>query len=449
MKGDSKKSNKKTFKLFYDSLVNDLNQIQSYSFIKPDITPVHAFVSGEYDPIYPVITSSNHYAFTSMSTYPIINGKKIGNPICDYYQLLLYNNTIIQCLCDGCGIGIAPKLAATAAGQAAVQSIAKEIRECSNIKEIAENMIRAISDAHDNIFVVAENERKSYLIGATTIQLQVIVQLDSRDRKFGIITLNIGDCRSYLYSNSTLRTIYNYSSRESLSDVSNSQGRIGNGKEGMPDLGNASLTYNECYDGDLIFMCSDGINDNFDPEIIGVSSVGERKDDKIKSIENSIGQYIIHSNTLSETIESIGEYVVGVTTRAREVQSTPQTPTTPKGNRTKAPGKLDHSTMALVRIELRNDNDFFYIDSFIPSYNYKINPNVSDTTMYRRSKIRREHPQFFVINKDFVKPRTSSMSRTFHLKSPIHSFHSASNSASLSPSSGLCISPLDLQLSPE
>ncbi|ELP83768.1 hypothetical protein EIN_470020 [Entamoeba invadens IP1] len=360
---EAKKQTKKMYKMFYDSFDAEYTKIQCISFVKPDITPLHAFSSGEYDPIYPIISSAQHYAFTSFSTYPIVNGKKIGNPIADFYEMLLYNNTIIHCMCDGCGIGSAPKKAAWSAGQTAVSSLARDIRTCSNIKEMADAMIRAVADAHESIFTAAELNNETVLIGSTTILIQVVLQLEAAEKRYAALTLNIGDSRAYLHNTSSTKSFFNFEARKCMEDLANSQGRIGNFTNNQPDLRNVTLMYTEVQDGDVIMTCTDGINDNFDPEIIGVEKTMDQMQ-KQQFIEQQIGQYLQHAS-LAEAVEAIGEYIVNASSQARESKSRPQTPQSPPSLLvcTKPVGKLDHSTVALVRVELRNPDDLFFIDS--------------------------------------------------------------------------------------
>ena len=448
-KRDSKRYSKKNQSYFRESLEESLDTIQSLSFVKPDITPLHVFQSGEYEQYYPIISTGNHYGFTSMSTYPIMNGKKIGNPICDCYQLILYNNLMIQVICDGCGVGVASRFAATTACSTAINIIDKEIHDCSNIKEIAEIMIRAAADAHENIFVQAEKEKKSGIVGATTMLIQVVVQLQSRELKFGIVTLNIGDCRSYLCTNQGMKTIYDFNSRESYRDISNSQGRIGNTNSDFADLENALICFNECSENDIIMVCSDGISDNFDPEIIQYENDKMEGNEKVKFMENLLSTYINRNVKLSECIENVCQYIVTLTKEARDMESNrKKKASTPKGTKSKPPGKVDHSTMGLLRIMLRNNEDPFYIDSYIPPYNHLISANQSSTeTIVSRAdgKIHREdNRKLFVVSKTVKKRSNSSKSNSdTPLSLPNEINHQQSVSENLSPNGLLSVSPLD------
>ncbi len=63
--------------------------------------------------------------------------------------------------------------------------------------------------------------------------------------------------------------------RAHLEDVTDPGGRLGptNGCPGdqEPDLRNLALHLTACEDGDIVFILTDGVYDNFDPELRGLT----------------------------------------------------------------------------------------------------------------------------------------------------------------------------------
>jgi serine/threonine protein phosphatase PrpC len=56
--------------------------------------------------------------------------------------------------------------------------------------------------------------------------------------------------------------------RLSLTDASDPGGRLGPFlNEGTPDLRNLDLYFQPCNEGDIIFLVSDGVHDNLDPQV--------------------------------------------------------------------------------------------------------------------------------------------------------------------------------------
>jgi len=88
------------------------------------------------------------------------------------------------------------------------------------------------------------------------------------------VCAGVGDCKAYAYSQST-HTIIDFTSRSranSGNDASDPGGRLGPYLgTGEPDLRNFDCYAVEVREGDLIFIVSDGIHDNLDPETLGKS----------------------------------------------------------------------------------------------------------------------------------------------------------------------------------
>ena len=86
--------------------------------------------------------------------------------------------------------------------------------------------------------------------------------------------ISIGDCKVYrLNSNSGEITDLTFGSRLNLLNPSDCGGRVGpiSGEgEPIPDLRNLKLNFVECNKGDLLWVVSDGVHDNIDPQWMGL-----------------------------------------------------------------------------------------------------------------------------------------------------------------------------------
>ena len=100
----------------------------------------------------------------------------------------------------------------------------------------------------------------------------ICISNENRIRKWAFVVANIGDCKAYIWKNSTkeIELLLDKSREENPLDPTDCGGRIGPFIEhNFPDLRNLTVNFRECEEGDIIFLCSDGIYDNFDPELLG------------------------------------------------------------------------------------------------------------------------------------------------------------------------------------
>jgi len=93
-------------------------------------------------------------------------------------------------------------------------------------------------------------------------------------QEFVFICAGVGDCKAYAFSQRK-RSVTDFTSRsraKSANDASDPGGRLGPYDEyGQPDLRNIDCCVIEVQEGDLIFILSDGVHDNLDPETLGKS----------------------------------------------------------------------------------------------------------------------------------------------------------------------------------
>jgi hypothetical protein len=88
------------------------------------------------------------------------------------------------------------------------------------------------------------------------------------------VCANIGDCKVLHFSQRTRKVIdITDSCRMNSLDPTDPGGRIGSYKQYMPDFRNLVAVWMPVEEGDIVFAMSDGVHDNLDPQIQGLSPV--------------------------------------------------------------------------------------------------------------------------------------------------------------------------------
>eukprot|EP01126_Amoeba_proteus_P000560 TRINITY_DN1015_c0_g1_i8.p3 TRINITY_DN1015_c0_g1~~TRINITY_DN1015_c0_g1_i8.p3 ORF type:complete len:179 (+),score=46.28 TRINITY_DN1015_c0_g1_i8:1371-1907(+) len=109
-------------------------------------------------------------------------------------------------------------------------------------------------------------------VGTTTMIAGGIVELEKGT--WGFISAAVGDCKAYQFSikdnDVNVRDLVIHP-QEIRKDMSDPGGRLGpQCQDGEPDLRNFYCWFEEVEEGDIVMICSDGVHDNFDPEVQGI-----------------------------------------------------------------------------------------------------------------------------------------------------------------------------------
>ncbi|KAL7715079.1 PPM-type phosphatase domain-containing protein [Entamoeba marina] len=387
MKKLNKVQRTKTTKMFKDAFSPTLSHINKTLVNLPiQREPIYAFDTTPPSNAYPIYFTDS-IAFTSFSTYPFRDGKKIGNPICDKGKGIIYSDMSIICLADGCGVGRNVYKAADIAANTAVQTVVSKIWDCKTIKDIAELMVNAAISSH---FAIIDKDPNALQIGTTTFMLTISVY-DVHNYPI-VLSLSIGDCHSYRYlSESSKVTHVNGTPRCCQSDMSDCGGRIGPFIEKkFPDLRNAEIFVVQCEEGDGIILTTDGYHDNFDPENLDMNPVDigidskdwehafqneYYNDKKVGWINRFLTNIVKSSYTSGHLVEQLSEYIINTTAPTRIfTQKNPQSqlPKDPHNY----PGKCDHSTIITLKLTRRREY-YTYIDSIHPRYSSSLLGNGS------------------------------------------------------------------------
>lgn len=208
----------------------------------------------------------------SVSTYPNdrLTNKKINNPLADQYGLSAWSNRIIAVVTDG-GNGIRYRQASERAVESCLAYFEDIKSSKEDIREMALELLKSISYAHENII---HDKKDIWDAGTTSILVSSVVEVEPNpendNKKWCFICATVGDCRAYIWprGKDTVQEITQ--GVNIIGDVGDPGGRIGPYiYQGAPDLRNLGVYYHFCSDDDMIILCTDGIHDSFDPELMG------------------------------------------------------------------------------------------------------------------------------------------------------------------------------------
>ena len=198
----------------------------------------------------------------------------------------------------------------------------------------------------------------------------------SNKKQWGFVFGSIGDCKAFLIS-STHGTVIDMtdSNRAGVMNAKDPGGRLGPYLDGaLPDLRNLSLYYRPCEEGDIIVFLSDGVHDNFDPQLLGKTphdlgvenvldwrlldrEVGERlktsyRERKMLEVIAPNGEQL-GSLTVSEINDRIIQYCIDLTQLSRTYMETNPGLELPE-DYVSYPGKMDHTTCVCLAVHQRD-----------------------------------------------------------------------------------------------
>ena len=183
-----------------------------------------------------------------------------GDPIADVYAVVAGENSSILALADGVGWGEKSRLAARCAVAGCLQYLSSHLYTANTTCDILSILLNAFHHAQE--FIKDNNAT------TTTLCVAVICQLKASER-WGLCVVNVGDSLAFTYKTSkgvqevTIGSHYDNEER----DMSNPGGSLGPVDGYNPDLRNLTFSFTVLDPGDIVFLTSDGVSDNFDPVI--------------------------------------------------------------------------------------------------------------------------------------------------------------------------------------
>ncbi|XP_020298383.1 PP2C-like domain-containing protein CG9801 [Pseudomyrmex gracilis] len=203
-----------------------------------------------------------------------INDTNNGEPIADCFGIVARPNSAILALADGVNWGTKASIAARSAVHGSIEYLNRALfcpsinSEMTTTKDVFIALLRSFHAAHSLIL-----QEQGML---TTLTVCTVLPLPSSNtdtnicqKKYIACTCNVGDSLAYVYSRKTgVREITRGSHDiHCMRDMRDALGALGPVDGSNPELNNLTLAITEVERGDIVFLTSDGISDNFDPVV--------------------------------------------------------------------------------------------------------------------------------------------------------------------------------------
>ncbi|XP_055701472.1 PP2C-like domain-containing protein CG9801 isoform X3 [Phlebotomus papatasi] len=211
---------------------------------------------------------SEHAYGLSVSLYEEnpITTEQSGSPIADCFGLVARGSSAALALADGVNWGEGARLAARSAVLGCLEYLDTAIfglhGTAKSTREVLVSLLRSFWEAHDCIL-----ESGGAL---STLTVAVIIPLDGDNAgKSVVCACNVGDSLGYVYSKTYGVREFTQGSHDitSMRDMRDALGALGPVDGNKPELGNLTLSITVVEQGDIVFLTSDGISDNFDPVV--------------------------------------------------------------------------------------------------------------------------------------------------------------------------------------
>lgn len=209
----------------------------------------------------------------------LITKTTVGDPIADVFSVLTRQNSSIMILADGVNWGPRSRLAARSAVRASMNYLNKHMFFPStttddlgldldgthklNTHGIFALMMRSFDVAQEYIL-----QKKGTM---TTLCVSVVLKLkesaSTSTPLWAVCTLSVGDSTAYVFNKEkgVLELTYGARNINDDRDMRNVGGALGHVYGRKPDVSNLNYSFMYIKEGDIVFLVSDGISDNFDP----------------------------------------------------------------------------------------------------------------------------------------------------------------------------------------
>ena len=183
-----------------------------------------------------------------------------GDPVADVFAVIAGENSCILALADGVNWGENSRLAARCAVAGCLHHLSQHLYTATTTREIMCMLFEAFENAQKCII----NKNATM----TTLCVAVVCQLKEMDR-WGLCVVNVGDSLAFVHRKSkgvqevTIGSHYDTQER----DMRDPGGSLGPVDGYNPDLRNLTFSFTFLDAGDIVFLTSDGVSDNFDPVI--------------------------------------------------------------------------------------------------------------------------------------------------------------------------------------
>ncbi|XP_066601508.1 PP2C-like domain-containing protein CG9801 [Prorops nasuta] len=216
-----------------------------------------------------------------------------GEPIADCFAIVARPNSAILALADGVNWGVKARIAARSAIHGSMDYLNKALfgslvnNSTLTTRDVFKALLQSFHAAHSLIL-----QQQGML---TTLTVCVIFPLpnantstSTNSKRYIACTCNVGDSLAYVYSRKFgVREITRGSHDiHCMRDMRDALGALGPADGVNPELNNLTLALTEVEVGDIVFLTSDGISDNFDP-VVGKFAILPNSTNAHSSIKNN------------------------------------------------------------------------------------------------------------------------------------------------------------------
>ena len=186
---------------------------------------------------------------------------RYGDPIADVYALVARPNNAILVVADGCNWGPRPRQAARCAVYGCISDLNSKLFESppNTIVDIFHLMFSSLNGAQR---LIVQNQGTT-----TTLCMAVVCEMAKSNGVWGLCVVSVGDSPCFVWQKKTGLVIEATSKTHEGHDrdMRDSGGCLGANVGTDPDLSNLLCCFTCLSSGDIVFLTSDGVSDNFDP----------------------------------------------------------------------------------------------------------------------------------------------------------------------------------------
>ena len=187
-----------------------------------------------------------------------------GDPIADVFAILARPNSCIMAVADGVNWGIKPRLAARCAVHGCIDHLNSKLFNNPKVplttQDVFHDILRSFDTGHK--LIIEHGGTTTTLCVAVVVEIQ-----EAKENKWGLCVVSVGDSPCYVWRNEDL-VVHEVTAATHLGkerNIRDSGGCLGADLGDHPDLSNLLCCFVPVAEGDIVFVVSDGISDNFDP----------------------------------------------------------------------------------------------------------------------------------------------------------------------------------------
>ncbi|ROT72201.1 PP2C-like domain-containing protein [Penaeus vannamei] len=222
---------------------------------------------------------------TLYERHPVTN-ERAGNPIADAFGVVAREDSAILALADGVNWGEKASIAARCAIHGCLHHLNTALYSAvatppeTTTQDIFVALLRSFHAAHSLIL-----QEDGML---TTLTAAVVAPLADTDQ-FVVCVCNVGDSLAYVYSQKYGVREITQGSHDiySMRDMRDALGALGPVDGQNPELNNLTCSLTYCDPGDIVFLTSDGISDNFDPVVGKFAIPKKEKESKTRESQST------------------------------------------------------------------------------------------------------------------------------------------------------------------